>query len=287
MIPPGGEGEIKAIVKTKGRAGALRKRVTVISDDPEQPQLKLMIEGEIVVDVAMKPRRISYGQLSKGEAGEREFSLEVREPEKVKIAGLSIDDERFKIERKSGEADGNATYLLKFKGSDKLTRLHTSVKIEITGSEISTVELPVRATVVGDLVYRKSVYFHKRDGQFKEKEIVVASRSNKRVKVTGVHDAKGLIKHEITRDKDPKKKGAVLKVRVAEPDAEYNEIKRGTLVVKTTDPDEPKISIRYSIADRTRLSRSPKRLGPNKGGPPLKPRKQSSAAEVLSAGEKK
>jgi len=256
VIPPGGEGEIKASLKTAGRSGPIKKRITVTSDDPATPRLVLTLEGEIVVDVETKPRRVSYGQLGKGEKGTQEFAIEVREPDKVKITKVAIDDDRFNLKRKDGDSAGNATYELEFLGTDELGRVNATVVVEFSGSDVSKIDLPVRASVVGDLVYRRSVNFFKKDGKFDEKEFVIGSRSNRKVKILGLEDPDKHLKLEIINKKG--KEGAWIKAGLTNPEASFDKVQRGKIIIKTDDPSEPVIEMRYSISDRSRLSRSPR-----------------------------
>lgn len=54
-IPPGGEGKITLTVDVRGYAGLLSKGATVISDDPENPSLKLTVTGMVKQVVQVRP----------------------------------------------------------------------------------------------------------------------------------------------------------------------------------------------------------------------------------------
>jgi hypothetical protein len=271
VIPPGGEGEIKAVLRTKGRSGVTKKRITVMSNDPETPNLSLELSGEILVDVAVKPRHLSFGQVGKGEDATREFELEVTEPDKVKILEVAVDDkEKFGLERLEGELSGDSKYALKLKTTKEIGRVTGKVIIKLEGSENDTLEVPIRATVVGDLRYSRSVYFNKREGEFPERDIVFTRRSGKDVVVKGAEDADGHLKLEVTTAKGAK---AVVKAAVADPEKDYKKPVRGTVKVKVQDADEPEIDIRYTVTDRPRSKMSG--LRSREMGAPGKPLKLS------------
>lgn len=270
MIPPGGEGEIKAVLRTKGRSGVTKKRITVMSNDPETPNLSLELSGEIVVDVDVNPRHLSFGQVGKGESVTREFELKVNEPDKVKIAGVTVEDEQFVLKRLEGDAAGNAKYSVELKGAATIGRLTGKVIVKLEGSENETIEVPVRATVVGDLRYSRSVYFNKRDDVYPEREVVFTRRSGKAVLIKGVEDVDKHLKVDLVT---PKGEKAVIKVTVADPSKDYQKPARGALKVSVQDPDEPEVEIRYTITDRPRSKMSELRGRPL--GEPVKSLKAS------------
>lgn len=229
-----------------------------------------MLEGEILVDVSVKPRHISFGQVAKGEGAQREFEITVTEPEKVKVTGVTVDDEGFKL-KKISEEDATSKWNIDFKGTDKIGRLATSVNIAIEGSEVPEVKLPIRANVVGDLQYTSNVYFSKRDDAFPERELVFSSRSGKSITLKGVEDPDGLLNLEITTKTGPK---TTIKASVKDPEMELSRPTRHVFKVKTSDPDEPEVSIRYTISKR-RAGRLPHMRGRDvkRGLGPLRDRK--------------
>jgi hypothetical protein len=277
VIPPGGEGEIKAVLRTKGRSGVTKKRITVMSNDPETPNLSLELSGEIVVDVAVKPRHLSFGQVGKGETAVREFELTVNEPDKVKIVEVTVSDEQLVLERVSGEPSGNSKYSIKLTDTKAIGRVTGKVIVKLEGSENDTIEVPIRATVVGDLRYSRSVYFNKREGEFPERDIVFTRRSGKDVLIKGAEDPDGHLKLEVTTAKGDK---ATVKASVADPSKDYTKPTRGVLQVKVQDPDEPVVEIRYTVTDRPR-SRMPGMRSRPMGGA-AKPLKVSPKGKIVT-----
>lgn len=247
MIPPGGEGEIKATLKTAGRQGKTTKRITVVSNDPENPNFNLTLDGEIMVDVTMNPRNLAFGQLGKGEGGSREFEIVVNEPDKVKVKEVSIEDDRFSVKKLSQEEDGKSKWELTFKGAKEIGRLALNVKIILEGSEIPEASLPIRANIVGDLQYTSSLYFNKGDEGYPERELVLTSRSGKNITIKGVNDPDGVLNLDIAQKTGKK---AVIKATVKDPEMEVSKPARHKFTVLTSDPDEGEIEIRYTVSKR-------------------------------------
>lgn len=258
-------------LRTGGRGGPLEKKITVFSNDPENPQFQLTIGCEISVDVAVEPRQLVFGQIGKGETAEQGFQVTVNEPETIKITGVTVEDERFQVKLAEGTPEGSGKYLLKFTGDKGVGRVVTSVKIRYEGSSVPEVAVPVRAEIVGDLVYAKSLYFNKKDDAFPERTIEFTSRAGKAVKLPKVEDPDKQLTHEVRYESGGKK--AVLTVRVADPAASYDKPARHKLLVHTSDPDEPVVEIPYTISERGRGAMLPGTRGARQKpmGPPRMP----------------
>jgi len=63
-IPPGGEGKIAVTFKTKGRQGRQSKRITVRTNDPDEPTVYLTVTAEVLVPFALRPSRIHFGRVT-------------------------------------------------------------------------------------------------------------------------------------------------------------------------------------------------------------------------------
>jgi hypothetical protein len=225
------------------------KRITVFSNDPETPKLFLTLKGEVVREVVATPSSVSFGTLTKKEAAEKELTLTVSEPEKVKMTSVEIADDRFEAVLKEGDSSTKATYTIKYKGSDTIERVATQLKVNLEGADISTVDVPIRAHVVGDLKYTSILYFSKRGEAFKSRDIKIESRSGTPFKVLKAEDPDKNVKLEMD-----KKQGTevVIKASVADPKKAYSPSVRGALVIKTNDKDEPELSLRYTISEGMR-----------------------------------
>ncbi len=249
-----------------------------MSNDPETPMLALMLEGEVLVDVKTDPRYLNFGQLQKGEKATRELALDVVEPDKVKITGVKLErGEEFEIKRISGDAAGDSEYEVSFGGGGRVGRVVGSVVVSIDGSEVDEVRIPIRAQIVSDLRYRRSVYLVKRDGGFEPREIEFVSRSGKNVKLEEVEDESGRLELKIEK-RDGGKKGVVI-ASVADPDADYSRPVRGSFEVHTGDGDESVVQIRYTIAER-RAHRTPRGVRPRVRKGPKAPGVKNRARQL-------
>ncbi len=199
------------------------------------------------MDVEVAPRHLSFGQLAKNEKATREFKITVREPDKVKVVEVKMDDDRFVLKKIDGVLKSNSTWKITFKGTREVGRVMGNVEVRFTGSDVESAKVPARVNIVGDLQYTKSLYFHKEEDGYVEREIVFSSRSGKNVHIKKVEDPDGLLKIDFS---NPKGKKVIVKTKVADPKGDYSKPSRHVLKVFTGDPDEPEVDIRYTISNR-------------------------------------
>jgi hypothetical protein len=250
-IPPGKEGEVKAIFKTRGRRGRTSKRIVVSSNDPDTPKLYLTIKGDIIQDVELKPARLSFGSMLLGESAELKVELKLTRPEEVEITSVSSDDPRFTAKLIPGDGPGKSTVAVTFLGSDVQERINSSIKIALAGKDTTDALFPVRVQVVGNLQYPKRISLMKAGDVFSTRNINIVSREDKPFKIKRATDPDGRVKLSFSK-KAEKKQRIVASVR--DPEMSVDKTVRGTLHIRTTDPVDSFIEINYTISKRRRSS---------------------------------
>ncbi len=105
VIPPGGEGKIDVTFKTKFKIGPQHKTITVESNDPDEPSLKLQVIADLYVEFGFEPDRINFTPFYKdnmptmtvkgiGEqlADVKIESIKVQDPEHEKYYTIQVSD---------------------------------------------------------------------------------------------------------------------------------------------------------------------------------------------------
>ena len=201
------------------------------------------------MDVEVTPRHLSFGQLGKNEKATREFKITVREPAKVKIVEVKADDDRFVLKKTDGDLESNSSWEITFKGTKEIGRVMGNIEVRFTGSDVESAKVPARVNIVGDLQFTKSLYFHKQESGYAEREISFSSRSGKNVHIKKIEDPDGLLEIDLS---NPRGKKVIVKTKVADPKGDYSKPTRHALKVFTSDPDEPEVDIQYTISNRMR-----------------------------------
>jgi len=266
-LPPGGEGEIKAVFKSKGRTGRQKKQITVLSNDPVNPQLVLILEGEVVQDVKVEPRVVSFLSLTRGQTAERIVKALPRDPAQVRLGGVKVlgpdektPDPRFTARiLKTDPATGAAEIEVAFLGTGDKGRSAATLFIEYTAPDgPGQVGVALRLDIVGDLEWTRSLYFVRSatDG-FAKREITISSRTGKPFEVLGAEDPE----QRLRIGKPTRKNGqVVIPVEIARPDEKVAQPVQKKIIVRTSDPDDPEIKVSYVISEGRPGGRMPASL---------------------------
>jgi len=87
VIPPGGQGKIKAELRTRKLRGAFQKSIEVQTNDPAQQRFQLVLAGRIVETVELVPRQVPMMTLKFD--GPTELKIGLRTMEHVAVTGVT------------------------------------------------------------------------------------------------------------------------------------------------------------------------------------------------------
>jgi hypothetical protein len=91
QIPPGQSGQIEVTVKVE-TPGALSKSVTVMSNDPRQPQIALTVKADIVPEFNLSERFLYFGSVPKGKEVTKEIVVTVPADKPVRLLSVESTD---------------------------------------------------------------------------------------------------------------------------------------------------------------------------------------------------
>jgi hypothetical protein len=260
VIPPGGEGEIKVTLTPKGNHPEISKRIVVESNDPEQPRFTLTMQGKLIFDVSADPTVIAMRDLALNTRGTGTFALQLAEGTTAKIESVTVmDPDKFSVRRIDGNADGNATYEVEYRGRDSVGNDATRVLVKTTGENTPELSIAVQASAALNLRYVDKVRFSYREGVLQERMLRISARQGDAPKIVKLEDADGLLDTEVLDAQGPMA-SVRLTVREEKLQALAPEARAGMhkLIVHTNDKQEPRIEIEYSVAAAsTAIKRKP------------------------------
>jgi hypothetical protein len=246
VIPPGGEGEIQVTLRPKGGHPEITKNVVVLSNDPVEPRFTLTMKGTLLIDMVAQPASVSIPNLAPGEPGTASFSVERSQGSTATVKSMRVEDaELFSIREIETQPGALATYEVRFSGRDGVGTSATSAIIETTGDNTPQLVIPVRASAAYNLIYPKRITFARREGGPLEQTIRISTRRGDPPEIGKVEDPDGLLDIEVL----PAQGTSVgIRMRVREDQvAKLEERTAHELVVHTSDPDEPKLELAYSM----------------------------------------
>ncbi len=214
----------------------MHKSVTISTNDPVRPIFTVKLEGEIVPDVSTDPRRLDFGVIDVDAPAEREVKAWLRDGLPGRITSV-----------KSGTPSVTASLI---GGPGRKVRIRVATDAAkpgpIGGSVILTTDAPgtphgfiyLRGEVAGNLSVEPK-FLNLAASRTPEATIRRRPGRKRAVRVTGVtssHPAVTASVVEVAR-------GAEYRIRATV--AEGTARAQGMLTVRTDDPRQPEISIRF------------------------------------------
>lgn len=107
-IPPGGTGRIKGVLDTTGYLGPVSWALMVFSNDPETPQVNLMIRANIRMFIDVLPRPLLRFNALKGETITDKVTLVAEDGSDFRVLGVE------------GDGNGLKTSVRELRGGDRI-----------------------------------------------------------------------------------------------------------------------------------------------------------------------
>jgi hypothetical protein len=246
-IPPGKEGEIKAVFRTEEKRGMSLKRITVFSNDPKTPRLALTLKGEVVLDVDAVPPSLSFNEVMVGTSSVQTAALHIKEPDRVKITSVTSDDPRFSTKIIPGITKEQSSLEVTFLGSRQEEQASSVLHVAVEGKDAVGLDIPVRAQVVGNLRYPRQFFLMRVGKTFNTRDLNIVSRSKQPFKIKSAIDKDRRIKFHFPKTAAME---ILIVASIRDPKISLETSIRGTVQITTSDPLDSTIEIGYTISHR-------------------------------------
>lgn len=245
MIPPGGESRLTAKLSLRGRSGRQSKSITINSNDPERPQMQLMLVGNVSQSIQIAPDRLIFGQMAPGQ----EITLY------VELASMSEKDfQILKIETNNPELIGTPETVepgkkyrigARFKAPQSAGPLNALLRITTDHPDRQLIEIPMAANVVGELVFAPAeiVLPATGDGSPQTRYVVIRKGSASSFEITEIVTPAPDIKTTTLPFAD---QGFRIQLENIVPSADLN---GKEFIIRTTAPSMGEIRIPVRVAD--------------------------------------
>ena len=151
-VAPGAETRVLTRLNLQGRSGPQHKAIVVESNDPQQPQFILTLQGEAVVAVNVMPDRVIFGQLSS--ASTPATQVQVTGPGEPPFKIVGIESSSTNVLATFETAEEGKTYRVNISGVAPFPegQLNANVRVFTDHPARPVIDIPVVAMVVGDIV---------------------------------------------------------------------------------------------------------------------------------------
>lgn len=211
-IPPGGVGEVKATFRSKGYQGKVTKSLTVETNDPDNPNVRLSILGEVIAEVMVTPRHINFRNVNK-DAMPKPIRLEVRvlEDKGLKIQGVSADNPAVVLKEEK-RTESEATYSVSLAEKVPVGKLTGKILVTTNSKKTPETQVPFYAFVEGRVKLSPQLVSFGviRPGEPSSRDITLSRTGDAAFSVDRVKATTDAITSEIL----PEKEGEVYRLRV-------------------------------------------------------------------------
>ena len=243
-IAPGKEGEIKVTFKTKRRKGDQSKRITVRSNDPDQPVVTLTIKGKVKVEVEVKPNTIFFGQINKNMGLNREITIIPSTQKDFKVESIETSSNLITTVLENYQEADKRGYKVKVKLAKEFKpgRVNESVMIKTNNPKVPQVRVAVSGTILGDIAVSPGhlSFMSSSVGVRNVRRINLVNSGDIPLKVQDVQIASPGFTHELKTVTE----GKQIEITVIfKPDDETSSRISTRLLIKTNIPDQREIQI--------------------------------------------
>ncbi len=160
-VLPGETGEIKATFKTVSYNGKVKKTISVLSNDPNTPNHKLTISGEVIEEIGFKPKNINFGS----------FRVDNQSDITVKVSVKSQSGPDFKIVKVTAskpfvgtsvteDQKGEYTVTATLKNHHEIGRFSGKIFLETNSTKQPKASIIFYGVVEGDItINQKRIYY--------------------------------------------------------------------------------------------------------------------------------
>lgn len=152
-LKPGEKGELTFKLSLLNIVGPYHKSITVPSNDPQQPELKLDINGIVKPTFEITPKQAMFGEVHVNASASTTVTVKRVDGKKLAIKTMEITDPAVRVRTEPVDDTGQAHRLLLDVRADGEPRWFTATVQGITAdSEGAVFSVPVTARFVGDVV---------------------------------------------------------------------------------------------------------------------------------------
>ncbi len=140
--------------------GAISKNIKIYSNDPDTPVYSLKLSGEIIEDITINTRQISFGYIPKGRIVNVEIGVKSRPGFKLEIIDVISTNSDISIKYKKDEKESKYVVEVTLKDTATVGVLTGNIQIFTNSKRQNRVIIPFSGEVLGDIrLYPSHLYF--------------------------------------------------------------------------------------------------------------------------------
>jgi hypothetical protein len=143
---------VTARLSLQGRMGQQHKTITVESNDPQQPQFTLTLQGNVANAVEVKPDRVIFNQMSPDQSVTQAVELAGAAGTSFKVLSVESQSENFKAELETVDEGHTYRIVVTTQGQLPVGALYGNIRVTTDNPARQNIDIPVSTMVVGELI---------------------------------------------------------------------------------------------------------------------------------------
>jgi biopolymer transport protein ExbD len=170
IIPAGGTGKVTLKVDTARFKGQISKSASVTTNDPAQPNLRLVVNANVQTFIDVLPRDTVTFRQYRGEEKKQELTIRSNEEGEFTIKDVQVNGESIQHELNRTSANEYALSVWLDKAAP-IGNVSGSLKLLTSSAKEPNVTLTVRGSVLGQISVNPSTLYFRVDGAAKEVKV--------------------------------------------------------------------------------------------------------------------
>lgn len=200
-------GEVQVKFNPGRYVGMVSKSVTVNSNDPESSSVKLTIAGEVIEEVSVNPRLLSFGIIRKGDSSTRSVEVKTIPELKIKVKKVESPNPYISFTDNNAEKDGTNRFQVTFSNYEYIGKFTGVIFIYTSSNRQERLDIPFSGEVIGDITfYPEIVSFGQITQEQDANKSVILNIVNNDVKIEKIEVDPGTMNYTISELNNTSKK---------------------------------------------------------------------------------
>ncbi len=160
-ILSGETGEIKATFNTRSYGGKVKKTISVLSNDPNTPNHKLTISGDVIEEISFKPKNVNFGSFSADNQSDKTVKVSVKSKSGPDFKIVKVKPSKPFIETSAIEGQkGEYTITATLKDYHEMGRFSGKIFLETNSTKQPKASIIFYGVVEGDItINQRRIYY--------------------------------------------------------------------------------------------------------------------------------
>jgi len=162
-------GEVIVRFHAGHNAEKVTKSITITSNDPDTPEFKLSIAGEIIEEISINPMQINFGIVRYGTLCTRSIEIKTEPDRNVFITNVESLNPHIKVHQIKNINKNTFLFQISIPNTNYLGSLNGNIFVYTNSNIKKRIDIPVYGEIIGDFVfYPKTLYF----GSIKKNQVI-------------------------------------------------------------------------------------------------------------------